>query len=71
MRLIQPFLAALVALTTLAACGTKTPLTLPPPELPAVKAAVTCPQSGIPCTQSAPMPTPAADNTNKATEPRQ
>ena len=40
MRLIHSFLAALVTLTTLTACGTKTPLTMPPPELPAVKAAV-------------------------------
>ena len=60
MRLIHSFLAALVTLTTLTACGTKTPLTMPPPELPAVKAAVP------------PTPTPAADNSNKVVpQPRQ
>jgi predicted small lipoprotein YifL len=55
MRLIPSFLAALIALTALAACGTKTPLSLPPQ--PAAKAAVP------------PAPTSAADNSNKAAEP--
>ena len=56
MRLIPSFFAALIALTALAACGTKTPLSLPPQ-----------PQAAVP-----PAPTPAADNSNKATaEPRQ
>jgi len=36
MRLIPSLLAALVTLTALAACGTKTPLTLPSPATPAV-----------------------------------
>ncbi|MDP1610506.1 MAG: lipoprotein [Sulfuritalea sp.] len=57
MRLIPSFLAALLAATALAACGTKTPLTLPPS---ATTGAV------------APAPTPAVDHNNKATaEPRQ
>jgi predicted small lipoprotein YifL len=57
MRLIPSLLAALLAAATLAACGTKTPLTLPPsatasPVLPA--------------------PTSAVDHNNKAgAEPRQ
>ncbi|MDO8788482.1 MAG: lipoprotein [Sulfuritalea sp.] len=66
MRLISSFLAALLTLNILAACGTKTPLSLPPPA----PAAVTCPQSGSPCTQSAPAPTPAVDNSNKAAAER-
>jgi len=56
MRLIPSFLAALAALTALAACGTKTPLSLPPQ--PAAKAAT--PQA---------TPAPATDNSNKAAEP--
>lgn len=57
MRLIPPFLAALVALGTLAACGTKTPLTLPPPAQPE---------------SAKPEPAAAADHSNKVgAEPRQ
>jgi predicted small lipoprotein YifL len=60
MRLIPSILAALLTLTTLAACGTKTPLSLPPQTPAAAKAAV------------APAPTPAVDHNNKAAaEPRQ
>jgi len=59
MRLIPSFLAALIALSALAACGTKTPLSLPPQAQPAAK------------TAAPPAPTPAVDNTNKAAEPRQ
>ncbi|MCK9387151.1 MAG: lipoprotein [Sulfuritalea sp.] len=60
MRLIPSFLAALIALSALAACGTKTPLSLPPQAQPATKTAVP------------PAPTATAvDNTNKAAEPRQ
>ncbi|MDK9715312.1 MAG: lipoprotein [Sulfuritalea sp.] len=69
MRLIPSFLAALVALTALAACGTKTPLSLPPQPQTAAKAAVPPAPSheGIPL-----RITPAADNSNKAVaEPRQ
>ncbi|MDK9702982.1 MAG: lipoprotein [Sulfuritalea sp.] len=57
MRLIPSFFVALVTLATLAACGTKTPLSLPPQAQPAA-------QSAVP-------PGPAVDNSNKAaTEPR-
>jgi len=55
MRLTLPFVAALLAMATLSACGTKTPLTLPPPAPQA--AASTVP--------------PAADHNNKAVESRQ
>ncbi|MCX7145107.1 MAG: lipoprotein [Sulfuritalea sp.] len=58
MRLIPSFLAALVTLTALAACGTKTPLSLPPQPQPAAKAAIP------------PAPTSAADDSNKATAER-
>jgi len=59
MRPLPSLLAVLLALTALAACGTKTPLSLPPQAPPPAKAAVP------------PAPTPAVDNTNKAAEPRQ
>ncbi|MDP2822137.1 MAG: lipoprotein [Sulfuritalea sp.] len=57
MRLNSSFLAALVGLTALAGCGTKTALTLPPQAQPA---------------PSAVSPTPTSfDHSNKAAEPRQ
>jgi len=60
MRLIPSFFAVLIALAALAACGTKTPLKLPPPAQPATKAA------------EPPAPAPAVDNSNKAAaEPKQ
>jgi predicted small lipoprotein YifL len=59
MRLILSIFVTLVALATLAACGTKTPLSMPPPAQPAAK------------TAAPPAPTSAVDNTNKAAEPRQ
>jgi len=59
MRLIPFFIAALATLASLNACGTKTPLTLPPQSQATAKAAV------------APAPTPAVDHSNKAAEPRQ
>ncbi|TRZ89719.1 MAG: hypothetical protein D4R84_17390 [Rhodocyclaceae bacterium] len=60
MRPIPSFLAALLTLTVLSACGTKTPLSLPP-QTP--KAATTA---------APPAPTSASDNSNKAAaEPRQ
>jgi len=61
MRLIPSFFAVLITLSALAACGTKTPLSLPPLALPAAK------------TAAPPAPTSAAvDNSNKAAaEPRQ
>ncbi|MCM2288465.1 MAG: lipoprotein [Sulfuritalea sp.] len=55
MRLHLPFAAALLAIATLSACGTKTPLTLPPPA----------PQA------SASTVPAAADHNNKAVESRQ
>jgi predicted small lipoprotein YifL len=59
MRLIPSFFAALVILTALAACGTKTPLSLPPQPQTAPKAATLY------------APAPAADDSNKAAaEPR-
>ncbi|MDP2135748.1 MAG: lipoprotein [Sulfuritalea sp.] len=60
MRLITSFIAVLATLASLAGCGTKTPLTLPPPAQPAAKA-----------TPVAPAPAPAVDHNNKAAEPRQ
>jgi predicted small lipoprotein YifL len=59
MRLIPSFFAALVTLTALAACGTKTPLSLPPQPQAATQAAT-------PSTSAT-----AADDSNKAAaEPR-
>ncbi len=54
-----PRLAALLAFAALTACGTKTPLTLPPPPQPAASG------TAVP----APIASPAAGN--KAAEPRQ
>ncbi|MBI5792363.1 MAG: hypothetical protein HZA63_12905 [Rhodocyclales bacterium] len=46
MRPITPLFAVLALLTTLSACGTKTPLTLPPqPQPPAKAAALPVPSS--------------------------
>jgi predicted small lipoprotein YifL len=60
MRLIPSFFAALVTLSALAACGTKTPLSLPPQPQTASKAATVVS-----------TPVPAADDSNKATaDPR-
>ncbi len=50
MRLIPSFIAAVGAAAVLAACGTKTPLSLPPQAQPAAK----------------PAPQPAVDDSNKA-----
>jgi predicted small lipoprotein YifL len=55
MRLTHSFAAAVVALATLTACGTKTPLTLPPQTPQATAGTVPA----------------AADHSNKAAEPRQ
>jgi predicted small lipoprotein YifL len=57
MRLIPVVFAA--ALAALAGCGTKTPLSMPPPAPPVTKAVV-------PAT-----PAPQPDNSNKAADPRQ
>ncbi|MDP3514207.1 MAG: lipoprotein [Sulfuritalea sp.] len=54
MRLIPSFAAALLGLAVLAACGTKTPLTLPQPTPQASAAAVP----------------PAPDHSNKSAESR-
>jgi predicted small lipoprotein YifL len=54
MRLITPFCIAMLALATLAGCGTKTALSLPP----AAKAAVP------------PAPTIVPDDSNKPAAPR-
>jgi predicted small lipoprotein YifL len=59
MRLISSFFVGLMALSALAACGTKTSLSLPPPVQAAVKA-------------TAPIVAPAVDDSNKpAAEPHQ
>jgi predicted small lipoprotein YifL len=58
MRSITPFRVALLALATLAGCGTKTPLSMPPAPPAAAKAAVP------------PAPTIVPDDSNKAAAPR-
>ncbi|MCF8151828.1 MAG: lipoprotein [Burkholderiaceae bacterium] len=66
MRLISSFFYALTAITALSGCGTKTPLTLPPP----VPRAATPPVAAPAASREASSAT-TTDDSNKATEPRQ
>jgi predicted small lipoprotein YifL len=67
MRLIPAFFAALTILTSIAGCGTKTPLSLPPQAQPAAKAAVPPAADGK---APARAPAPLVDDSNKAADPR-